>query len=104
MAKTDTIKIHSDIQIEVIGYNKKPKTNLDKDGKIASVETKWQSKKDNRVSLKRGQNVVPAAVAEFPMIKQLEAAGKITIDSSGVSKKKAKATSKKESTADEAAE
>jgi len=94
MSDNTKVKVHSDVAIEIIGTNMKPKMNLDKDGKVASVETKWQANKKNRFDLKKGKNMVPVECLDWPMFKTLEAKGHITIDRSNV--KKAKKEAEKE--------
>lgn len=88
------IKIHSSVKIEVFGPNK-ASVKSDKDGNPIKVVQNWQGKtKKNRVQIIVGSQEIPAACADWPMIKAMEEAGKLTIGATTDTKKKRASTKK----------
>ena len=88
MSEIRTVRLHSDVAIEVMGPIKQRKDDVstDKDGKLQSITPRWNGKK-NRVKIIKGVNEVPVYCLDWPMIKSCIAAKKMTVDTSELSSK-----------------
>ncbi len=99
----ETVKLHSSVAITLTRPMNLKKSNVEVDPttkKITAVRPTWHGKK-NQVDIKKGQNIVPAFILEWPIVGQYEEIGVFTVDRTGISAQ-TKAPTKKELLIEEA--